>query len=141
MNTVFVDTSAIYASLVADDQRHARARTALAEIRQEGASLVTSSFVLHESVALLQARSGIEAVRHFHERLVPLFARIDWIDEETYARAMNALLAARSTRISLTDWTSFELMRSRGIDRAFAFDAHFEKRGFVVLPGGRTRGR
>ncbi len=134
MNAVFVDTSAIYATLVAADSRHARARSTLERIQSDASPLVTSSFVLHESVALLQARSGVEAVRHLHERFVPLFARMEWVDEEIYSRAMSALLAMRTARISLTDWTSFELMRSLGIDRAFAFDSHFEKQGFRTLP-------
>ncbi len=46
---------------------------------------------------------------------------------------MAALLAADSRRKSLTDWSSFEIMRERGIVRAFAFDKHFREQGFQLL--------
>jgi len=32
------------------------------------------------------------------------------------------------------DFVSFEMMRSEGLDRAFAFDDDFEKAGFATLP-------
>jgi predicted nucleic acid-binding protein len=36
---------------------------------------------------------------------------------------------------SLTDCTSFVVMKSRGIERAFTADRHFEQAGFTVLIG------
>jgi predicted nucleic acid-binding protein len=47
---------------------------------------------------------------------------------------MAALMAADSRSVSLTDWASFEVMRSRGLKRAFTFDRHFESQGFVRIP-------
>jgi predicted nucleic acid-binding protein len=40
-----------------------------------------------------------------------------------------ALLAAATSDVSLVDWTSFELMRRKGIETALAFD-DFERQGF-----------
>ena len=134
MAEVFVDTSAIYAALVADDQDHAAARSTLADLEQQRAGLVSSSFVLQETVALLQARSGLNAVRLFHESVVPVLD-IVWMTGSRYERAMAALLAASRRRLSLTDWSSFEIMRERGMTRAFAFDRHFSEQGFEILPG------
>jgi len=34
---------------------------------------------------------------------------------------------------TLVDCTSFEVMRSRSITTAFAFDEHFEEQGFATL--------
>jgi uncharacterized protein len=34
---------------------------------------------------------------------------------------------------SLTDCISFHVMRARGIERALAYDAHFEQAGFIAL--------
>ena len=42
---VFVDTSAMYALLVEDDESHEAARIGAASLRELGASLVTSSFL------------------------------------------------------------------------------------------------
>ena len=80
MNTTFVDTSAFYAAMVADDPHHGRARDILGAIREGRATLVTSSYVLHETVALLQGRIGVDAVRAFHRGFGPL-VRTVWIDE------------------------------------------------------------
>jgi predicted nucleic acid-binding protein len=59
---------------------------------------------------------------------------IVWIDGQLYQRSMAALIAAHSRKVSLTDWSSFEVMRSRGLKRAFTFDQHFESQGFMRIP-------
>lgn len=46
---------------------------------------------------------------------------------------MSALLGAGRGDVSLVDWTSFELMRERGTDAAFAFDDDFPAQGFTLL--------
>jgi predicted nucleic acid-binding protein len=132
MSAVFADTSAIYAFLAAEDEQHERAKAILASLRAEVTSLVSSSYVIQETVALLQARIGIPAVRTFQQMVVPAL-EIEWVDQSVYQRAMAALLASGRRDVSLTDWTSFEIMRARGIERAFAFDRDFADQGFVVL--------
>ena len=128
---VFIDTSAFYAALVPEDRYHGAARTILGDLEREGPVLVSSSFVVLETASLLQARIGIEATRRFHESFVPLI-ELEWIREGIYQRSMAALLAASRRLVSLTDWSSFEVMRGRGIQRAFAFDSHFTEQGFVL---------
>ena len=128
MSTVFVDTSAFYALLDAADDHHARAREALRELRAREAALVTSSYVLHETVALLQARLGLDAVRGFHRGLAPLL-RVVWIDESFHELGMASLVTS-GRGVSLTDWTSFEVMRAHGIRHALAFDEDFAAEGF-----------
>ena len=130
---IFVDTSALYALLDADDRNHERARATWEEWLEQLPLFVCSNYVLLEGIALIQRRLGMEAVRLFQEEMVPLF-HIHWIDSELHASAMSALLAARRRNISLVDWTSFELMRRLGIRTAFAFDRHFAEQGFEILP-------
>lgn len=133
MGAVLVDTSAMYALLVADDANHADAVEALERLREADDELLSTSYVLQEATTLLQVRSGMRAVRDLHERLRPLL-KVIWIEAKTHDSAMGAMLAAASKKISLTDWTSFEVMRTRGIETAFAFDADFRRRGFRTLP-------
>ena len=132
VNEVFVDTSALYALLVETDDNHEAARAAAPSLRGQGASLVTSSFVLLETVTLLQSRIGVAAVRLFYRNVLPLF-EVAWIDEDLLHRAMAALLASSQRRISLTDWSSITLMRQRGIMHVFAFDEDFARQGFVAF--------
>jgi predicted nucleic acid-binding protein len=132
VSSVFVDTSAIYAFLVPEDDRHQEAKGLVESLRAAEPELVSSSYVLQETVALLQARIGVPAVRTFQRNLAPAL-EIEWIDGPLYQRAMAALLAAGKRGVTLTDWTSFEVMRDRGIEQVLAFDPHFEEQGFRAL--------
>lgn len=132
MNSIFVDTSALYALLVAEDREHENARAILAGLDPSRSSLVTSSFVILEAVSLLQARIGVTAVRAFQEAIFPALDVV-WVDAPLYLRAAAALLAASKRDVSLTDWSSFEVMRERRIRAAFAFDEHFAQQGFELL--------
>ena len=133
MARLYVDTSAFYAALVRDDVNHSAARETLDRLRKEDAELVTSSYVVQETIALLQHRWGVEAVRDW-QRLVEPGLTIIWIDAEIHRRALIALLASGGRRFSLADWSSFEVIREERIARAFAFDQHFQNRGFEVIP-------
>jgi predicted nucleic acid-binding protein len=91
---------------------------------------VTHSYVLVETTAIAQRRLGEIAVRRFVNEVIPVLSTV-WIDEATHAAGIAALLAALPTRASLVDFVSFEVMRERGISRAFAFDDDFQAAGFV----------
>ena len=135
MNEVFVDTSALYALLVEADDNHHAARTVAPSLRDRGARLVTSSFVFLETVTLLQTRVGVAAVRIFYRDVLPVLDVV-WVGEDLLHRAMAALLASSHRRVSLTDWSSFVLMRERGIVHVFAFDEDFARQGFELVAVG-----
>ena len=59
--SVFVDTSALLALLDADDPEHERAKTAWDELAAEGVSLVSTNYVVVETVSVAQHRLGIDA--------------------------------------------------------------------------------
>ncbi len=128
-----MDTSALFALLVESDDNHQAASAAVPPLRDEDANLLTSSFVVLETVSLLQTRAGVAAARVFYRDVLPLLDVV-WIDEALLHRAMAALLAASHRRISLTDWSSVTLMRERGIGRVFAFDEDFARQGFELVP-------
>jgi predicted nucleic acid-binding protein len=130
---VYVDTSAFYSTLVHADTDHAAAREAFERLVDERARLVASNYVVLETLALLQRRWGIEAVQDWERWMEPV-VEIAWVEAETHGRAMVALLASGDRRISLTDWSSFEIIRQERIERVFAFDRHFRNRGFDLIP-------
>lgn len=130
---VYVDTSAFYAVLDADDQHHQQARQTWITLLEDGAKLFTSNYILVEVCALLQHRLGVEAVRVFHGDLLPVLHLI-WVDEEIHRVAWSALLTAGRRRLSLVDCVSFEVMRQAGVETAFTLDAHFVEQGFSVVP-------
>jgi uncharacterized protein len=130
---VFVDTSALYAVLDADDDNHSAAASAmerlLDELEHSDVDVVTHGSVLVEAAALVQRRLGMPATRVLLADLVPLMT-VAWVDAELHGRATTALLAAGRRDVSLVDWTSFTLMRERAIQLAFAFDDDFAEQGF-----------
>jgi predicted nucleic acid-binding protein len=131
--STFVDTSALLALLDGDDQNHPSAAAAWTKFITAGAKLVCTNYILVEAFALVQNRLGMDAVRTLHDDLIPLL-QIEWIDAVHHARSVAALLIAGRRQLSLVDCTSFEVMRSSGIDEVFAFDRHFAEQGFLCLP-------
>jgi len=130
---VYVDTSAFYAVLDADDQHHPPARDTWVTLLEEGASLFTSNYNLVETCALLQHRLGLDALRVFRGQVLPVL-NVIWVDEEVDRAAWSALLTAGRRRLSLVDCVSFEVMRRAGIGTAFTLDPHFGEQGFTVVP-------
>lgn len=130
---VFVDTSALYAVHDRDDVVHSQAAAVWATLldgMEDGSiTCFTHSAVVVESSALVQRRLGLPALRALHHQTLPV-TEIVWVGPELHAKAVSALLAAGSGDVSLVDWTSFELMRERGVLEAFAFDDDFLAQGF-----------
>jgi predicted nucleic acid-binding protein len=131
--TVFVDTSSLFVFLDADDGDHADVSAGFEELCASDAVLVTTNYVVVETLAVCQRRLGIEAARNLVENVVPLMD-IQWVTPEAHWEAVNALLAANRRDLSFVDCVSFEVMRRLGIRRAFALDEHFRERGFEVVP-------
>lgn len=132
MSRVFVDTSGLFALLVASDANHSKAKRAFQVLEKRRASLVTSSYVLVESYALLLHRIGFGAVRAFREDFAPLL-EVVWVDAELHEGALDLLLERGLRRMSLVDVVSFLVMKSQNIDEALAYDRHFEREGFTLI--------
>lgn len=134
---VFVDTSALYALLDADDDRHAEAAWGwerLLEDMESGRRRgITHYGVVVETSALVQRRLGMQAVGALHDSVLEVLV-VEDVDTDLHGRALAAMLAAGRRNVSLVDWTSFELMRAKGITHALAFDDDFTERGFHPPP-------
>ncbi len=130
---VYIDTSALYAVLDADDENHERAKRVWTDLITQGAQLVCSNYVLVETFALVQHRLGVEALRTLQEDVLPIL-HVEWVDESSHRAGVTAVLTAARRRLSLVDCVSFEMMRQLGIKVAFAFDPHFAEQGFQCIP-------
>lgn len=95
--------------------------------------LLTHNYVVVEAVTLVQRRLGPDAARDLLEAVLPPIDVV-WVGEELHEAAVAAFLAGVRRKISLVDWVSFELMRRRGIETAFAFDRDFARQGFTTVP-------
>lgn len=128
---VFADTSGLFALLAQDDYQHIRARLNFEYFSANDVRLLTSSYVLVETIALLQRRIGLEAVLDFQTKIQPLLEVI-WVDGEWHARALQRLFSSGKRDVSLVDCLSFEVMEARNLEVAFSFDRHFGENGFTL---------
>jgi len=132
--TVFVDTSAVFALADVAEAHNADAAAAWQYLISAGALLVTTSYVVVETCALLQRRLGLRAARMFDAKIYPRL-RVEWTDAQYHEPAMRILLALNREKLSLVDCVSFVVMRRLGITSVFCFDDHFREQGFDVIPG------
>ncbi len=128
---VFADTSGFIALMVGDDDMHTQAATNFTYFMENAVHMLTSSYVLTETIALLQRRIGMNAVWDFQTKIFPILDII-WIDAAWHQRGMQRLLSTDRKKVSLTDCLSFEIMQTRNIGVAFSFDRHFSERGFSL---------
>ncbi len=125
----FVDTSGLIALLDSDDHAHGEVREAWRRAVIDAEGLVTTDFVVVETVAVAQRRWGLEAVRTLAEEFIPL-VEIDPVGPEALMSAVNSLLTAGRRRLSLVDCISFAHMRALHIHDYLGADHHFDEQGF-----------
>lgn len=129
-----MDTSALVALLDRNEPRREAVAGAWNRALDSDQPLCTSNYVVVETLALIQRRRGMDAVRAFVDGLAPLMETL-FVSAEEHVAATAALLAANRRNLSFVDCVSFELMRRRGIRDALALDDDFARQGFTLLPG------
>jgi predicted nucleic acid-binding protein len=130
---IFIDTSAFLALVKVDDTNHPAAKQQWQNLLQDEQSLYTNNYVVVESIAIIQNRVGLNAVKYLHEQLLPL-VKVFLIDEIQHFQAMEAVFEANCRQLSLVDCSAFATMRREGIETVFTFDGHFGEQGFKVIP-------
>jgi predicted nucleic acid-binding protein len=133
---IFVDTSAWLALADSRDRDHRGAIDLHRRIvRGEFGKQVTTNYVMAETVTIVRRRLGLpqaielaDAVRLGKE--VELF----WIEPIHHQEAVELMSSHADKQWSVTDCSSFVIMRSLGITDAFTFDSGFGKAGFAARP-------
>jgi uncharacterized protein len=129
---VFIDTSAIIAFMNKDDEFYKDSYDIFSKLLQERAKIISSNYILLETMVILKNRTGIEAVKIFKNDILPVI-KTCWVDEDVHNFCVNTQIAADRKKLSLVDYTSFEIMRRLNIRQAFTFDSHFKDMGFEIL--------
>lgn len=128
---IFVDTSAWFAIYSRRDVNHLAAIQTIRSVREQ---LVTSDFVVSETLTLLRARGENRRAIAFGQRVIEgQWARIVRIDEQDFTAAWNVFQSFRDKDWSFTDCTSRVAMERLNITRAFAFDDHFRQFATVTV--------
>ena len=130
--TVFVDTSAFLALLNDTDKRHEQAKRIWRRLVEQEQELMTTNYVLLETISLVQRRLGMSIVRSFQANIVE-FLDILWVNEQLHREAVTYFLTANRRQLSLVDCISFVAMCQVNLQTAYVFDGHFTEQGFTVL--------
>jgi predicted nucleic acid-binding protein len=130
---VYIDTSALLAILNPNDVVHQPAREMWHTLLEVETVLICSNYVLVETLALVQRRIGLEAVRALVRDVVPVL-QVEWVEAGEHWAGVQLLLSLNRRQVSLVDCVSFVQMRRLGLQEVFAFDEHFAEQGFTCLP-------
>ncbi len=130
---ILIDTSAILPVLDKNDVIHYQAAEIWRELIEEKKEIWINNYILLEATTLIQRRYGMEIVRNFQQRMVPIF-QVEWINAIKHTQATEILLSTNRRKLSLVDISAFATMRRLGIRQVFTFDQHFAEQGFEVLP-------
>src|SRR3989304_2137672 len=133
---IFYDTSAWVALAVPGDRNGPKAKRLQAEVtRGAFGAIVTTSFVLDEAAAFGRRETDTESAGRLLRSILASGAITTvWIDPGHFGSALELFQSHRDKAWSLTDCTSFVVMRDLGIETAFSFDRNFAEAGFTRLP-------
>ncbi len=140
MNALFVDTAGWMACADAADPAHHASCAARDAALEAGRTLITTDFVVDETLTLLRFRLGLPAAGAWWDQ-IDRSPRVRWerIDEERFEKARQLFFQYRDKTFSFTDCTSFVVMRELRLTDAVTTDRHFRQMGFQNLPGVRRR--
>jgi predicted nucleic acid-binding protein len=132
MKSIFVDTSAWYALVDADDSDH---KAAVAFHTGNTIPLVTTNALFSETLTLIRYRIGIDAALTFGQMLkASSFIRIVSVTQADEELAWSIFYRYRDQDFSFADCTSFAVMQRMKLNTAFTFDHHFSVMKFIVAP-------
>ncbi len=128
---IFVDTSAWFARYTPKDKSHAAAKKFHRSIKE---TLVTTDYVIDESLTLFKVRGNAERARLFGRAIFAgNLAQIEWVSRTDVEQAWTVFDTYRDKDWSFTDCVSFVIMQRLGVTKSFAFDEHFRQFGTVSV--------
>lgn len=119
----------------ASDPDHAACATARDAWLEGAGVLVTTDYVVDETLTLLRMRLGVDAAQDWWTQ-VENSSRIrwEWISPARSDKARAWLFRWRDKDFSFTDCTSFVVMRELRVRVALTVGRHFRQAGFDELP-------
>ena len=133
---IFVDSSAWLALADPAESNH-RSALALNDAIRRGVHgyVVSTDFVLDDTLTIVRARAGIEKARLLSRVILdsrnvhPL-----WVEETHFRAALDLMFSRPDKTWGVTDCTSFVLMRDLSLRVAFSYNRDFRQAGFETVP-------
>lgn len=135
MRLLFVDTAGWMMLADARDPHHARARKARDDWLEGGGHLLSTDFVMDETLTLIRVRLGIDSAERWWDQVAgSRCLHWEWVDSDRAEKARHWFFGWRDKAFSYTDCTSFVVMRERRVRQALTSDHHFAQAGFQLVP-------
>lgn len=135
MKPLFVDTSGWMACVDAADPASERAIAARNDCLRDGRTLITTDYVVDETLTLLRLRLGLKVAEAWWRELDGS-SRLRWerIDAERADKARDAFFRQDDKAYSFTDCTSMIVMQELKLKQVLTTDRDFARMGFEVVP-------
>jgi len=131
---IFVDTSAWLALNDRNDQYYKKAVANSSRIKKDRIDLITSEYILDETITIIRYRVSHQAAVIFGESMSgSRIVRIEDITEGHRLKAWEMFKKYEDKELSFTDCTSFVLMKHFKLNKAFTFDDHFRQMGYEIF--------
>lgn len=135
MKALFVDTAGWMALADGNDPRHQAAREARDTWLGTSGLLISSDYVLDETLTLIRMRLGLHAASAWWDQVEASHRlRWEWMNANRAEQARRWFFQWQDKRFSFTDCSSFVIMRELGLKHALTTDVHFLQAGFEMLP-------
>lgn len=130
--TLFLDTSAIYSFTDKNDERGPLIENFL---REHHVVLITTNFILAESLSLITKRQGKQMGIRIGELLhKSSFVNLYYLDKPAQEEAWIYYKKYKDKDFDFIDSTSFIFCKEQGINEALTLDRHFSQMGFKTFP-------
>jgi len=130
---IFVDSFAWIATINKSDNYHEISLRILEELLNKQAKLITTNYVLIETINALSKREFRKTVIEFIDKLEKSpSVQIVKITNEIYNNAWTLYQQRIDKDWGITDCTSFEVMKVFNIKKAFTNDKHFDQAGYSL---------
>jgi predicted nucleic acid-binding protein len=122
------------------DAAHRSACSARDLALEEGRLLVTSDYVIDETLTLIRMRLGLRAAEAWWEQVEGSSRlRWEWISVSRAEKARRVFFRHRDKDYSFTDCTSLVVMQELKLKQALTTDKHFRQMGFQMVPAGSSK--
>lgn len=128
---IFVDTGAWFASVVPSDSEH---QQAILWLKNNQESLLTTDYVIDETLTLLRARGEKKRAIVLGEAFFSgKLSQIYYLTEDDIKLTWKVFSNFHDKEWSFTDCSSKIIIEKLGIKKAFCFDHHFRQFGMLQI--------
>ncbi|MBN1899810.1 type II toxin-antitoxin system VapC family toxin [Candidatus Sumerlaeota bacterium] len=128
---IFVDTSAWFACVAPKDPNHQKA---MEWCKNNSETLITTDYIIDETLSLLKARGQIEVAISMGEAFFKNgLSAVHFLTRDEILISLDIFCKYNDKEWSFTDCTSKCIMDRLSIKKAFSFDRHFIQFGSIQV--------